>query len=134
MLKVIKIDSLSDVKNEVLHERTKRAQGGRSQEFIAMVNGVESGLLSYENWSDQSIGFVYEIFVLPGLRRQGIGRALLSYAENLAIQLGCTYIRLKPYALDHDTDQELLASWYVGSGYAQKANDKEVMEKNLATA
>lgn len=73
ILEVIKIHALCDVKNEVLYERAERARGGRSQEFVALINGAESALLSYEDWSDQSVGFIHEIFVLPGFKKQGIG-------------------------------------------------------------
>ena len=133
MLQVIKINVLSEVKNEVLHDRAKRARNARTQEFIAVTNGTEHGLLSYEDWSDKSLGFIYEIFVLPSYRKQGIGAALLSYAEDLAIQLKCMYIQLKPYSLDQDTDQGLLISWYVEKGYIRKSDDKELMEKKLGT-
>jgi len=129
---VNRIHALEEVKNEILRERAERAQGGRSQEFVAVIDQVESGLLSYEDWSDQSSGFIYEIFVLPSFREQGIGAKLLLYAENLAIQLGCTRVRLRAHALDHDTDQEWLVSWYAGKGYIQ-SDGTEVMEKNLAT-
>jgi GNAT superfamily N-acetyltransferase len=132
VLKVVKIHAANEVANEVLSARAKRASGGRSIEFIAVVNGVESGLLSYEDWSDQKVGFIYEIFVLPDFRGQGVGAALLSYAEDLAAQLGCTKTRLNARAFDGEIGQEILVSWYTRKGYSQASAGTELMEKSLA--
>ncbi len=126
------VHSFNDLKNEVLRERAKRAHGGRSQEFVVVIDREEAGLLSFEDWSDQSLGFIYEIFVLPKFRQQGIGASLLLYAEDHALQLRCTSVRLKPYALDQETDQDRLVTWYARKGYIQKSDKPEVMEKDLA--
>lgn len=123
--------ALGDLKSATLRERAERGHCSRSREFLASVNGEEAGLLSYEDWSDGRAGFIYEIFVLPSFRRQGIGQSLLSYAERYAIQLGCKLVRLKPYALDQEPDQSRLIAWYTRAGYLQTANDQEHMEKLL---
>jgi GNAT superfamily N-acetyltransferase len=128
---IVKTHAPNETRDEVLGNRAKRASSGRSTEFVAVVNGVESGLLSYEDWSRDKVGFIYEIFVLPDFRAQGIGTALLLYAEDLAIHLGCTKIRLNARALDDQTNQEGLVLWYVGKGYIQKSDSAEQMEKNL---
>jgi GNAT superfamily N-acetyltransferase len=133
MRKVIKIDSVDTLKSPVLFERAKRAHGGRSQEFVILENGHEAGLLSYEDWSHQAVGFIYEIFVLPEFRQQSIGALLLSYAENHALQLRCTHIRLKPYPLDQETDPDRLVAWYKKNSYFQKSDEPEIMEKALPT-
>lgn len=129
---IVRINALNEVMNEALRERARRAAGGRSTEFISLVDGVECGLLSYEDWSDQKVGFIYEIFILPDFRRLGIGTTLLSYAEDLAVQLGCTKTRLKACAFDGETKQEVLVSWYTSKGYVQEAVGTEQMEKSLA--
>lgn len=128
---IIKIDILESMDNLYLRDRAERASGGRSKEFVAIIDGREAGLLSYEDWSDQSLGFIYEIYVLPEYRAQGIGRGLLSYAEKLAKKLHCTSIRLEPYPLDRTQDSEWLVSWYARHGYVQKTDDLAKMEKNL---
>ncbi|EIU7089663.1 GNAT family N-acetyltransferase [Pseudomonas aeruginosa] len=133
MYKVLKIDSIDALKSPVLYERAKRAHGGRSQEFVMIASGHEAGLLSYEDWRQQSDGFIYEIFVLPEFRQQGIGAMLLSYAENYALQLRCARIRLKPYPLDQETDPERLVAWYTKNGYFQIPDEPEILEKSLAT-
>lgn len=133
MYKVQKIDSIGALESPVLCERANRAHGGRSQEFVIMANGREAGLLSYEDWSHQSVGFIYEIFVLPEFRQQGIGTTLLSYAENHALQLCCARVRLKPYPLDQDTDPERLVAWYTKNDYFPIPDNPEILEKPLTT-
>jgi len=129
----INIELVNTLQNLILRNRAERANGGRSQEFVALVNGVEAALLSYEDWSEQSVGFIYEIFVLQEFRKQGIGASLLSYAEELARKLHCTCIQLEPYALGQEVDLERLVAWYTKNGYFQKPNDPEKMEKDLTT-
>ncbi|WP_374562511.1 GNAT family N-acetyltransferase [Ideonella sp.] len=122
---------ISDLHSETLRGRAERAHCGWSIEFLASVQGEEAGLLSYEDRSDHESAFIYEIFVLPSLRGQGIGGALLSHAERHAVQLGYQVVRLKPYALDQETDQCRLIAWYTKLGYRQTASDPEHMEKRL---
>jgi GNAT superfamily N-acetyltransferase len=131
--KVLKIDPFKDLKSPILCMRTKRARGSNSQEFVVLEDGEEAGLLSYQDWSNQSVGFIYEIFILPEFRQQGIGALLLSHAENQALQLRHVYIRLKPYALDHETDRERLVAWYTKNGFFPKLDEPEIMEKDLTS-
>lgn len=131
MPEVIKIHTSDDVKNETLRERAIRAKCRRSLDFIVIGSGTEIALLSYEDWSEQSVGFIYEIFVLPPYRQKGLGSFLLLYAEDLAVKLGHTTIRLKPHALDEDIDQERLVTWYAKKGYLRDAVETEIMEKSL---
>lgn len=128
---VVTVHALNEVTSETLRYRAQRASSGRSTEFIAVVNDVECGLISYEDWSDQGAGFIYEIYVLPDFRKQGIGTALLLHAEGLAVRLGCTKISLDARALDEETNQEILLSWYRDQGYAQGFDGAERMEKYL---
>ncbi|MFW2161514.1 GNAT family N-acetyltransferase [Acinetobacter beijerinckii] len=52
-------------------------KGGGSQTFIMRIDGEEAAFLSYEDWSEKYIGFIYEIYVLPEYRYQGIEELLL---------------------------------------------------------
>ena len=97
MLKIQKVVSPSDLQSEILRERAQRGHCAKSEEFVAFVGTEEVGFLSYENWTATKLGFIYEIFVLPPFRGQGIGSSLLSSAEDHALKLGCKSIRLKPY-------------------------------------
>ena len=113
----------------MIRDRAERAGCGRSQEYVAFFEGAEAAFLSFEDWSDKSIGFIYEIFVFPVFRKQGIGTELLSYAESLAMSLGCSVIELKPYAFDRSVSSELLVSWYRKKGYDFMTGDTGKMEK-----
>lgn len=132
LLKINKINSLSEVKDSTIQYRAKRAKSGWSQEYVARVEEAEAAFLSFEYGSDKSSGFIYEIFVLPDFRKQGIGTELLSYAESLAIDLNCSVVRLEPYALDELVNLEFLVSWYRKKGYEYMTNDTEKMEKTLS--
>jgi ribosomal protein S18 acetylase RimI-like enzyme len=131
MLKISNVLDIGAIQNTTLRRRAEKAHCAKSQEFLASVNGEEAGLLSYEHWSAQESGFIYELFVLPAFRRQGIGNSLLLYAESLAMELGSQFIRLKPYSLEPEQDQEQLVAWYAKSGYRQMLGDLEHMEKSL---
>lgn len=97
--------------------------------FVARLDECEVGFLCYDDWSDQSIGFIYVVFVLPEHRGQGIGRSLLSYAEKLAVSLRCAKIRLEPHAFDRTVVSSFLHSWYAKHGYVPTPDDPTKVEK-----
>lgn len=129
MREILRVHSSGSLKDEVLRNRAKQAHNPRSQEFVMVIDGEEAGLMSYEDWSHQSVGFIYEIFVLPKFRRQGIGASLLSYGEELAVRLGCTHIRLQVRAFDKTIEPEKLFSWYENTGYVEESGGSEYMSK-----
>jgi GNAT superfamily N-acetyltransferase len=131
MLTISKVLQLTDLRSATLRERAERGHCPRSREFLASQDGEEAGLLSFETWGNNALGFIYEIFVLHSFRRQGIGKFLLSHAESYALQLGCKSIRLKPYALDLEFEQSRLTAWYAKEGYRQIPGDQEHMVKVL---
>lgn len=131
MINITKIDTLECVENPILRQLAEKAKSGRSQEFLVKIDECEAGFLSYEDWSDHAFGFIYEIFILPEHRGQGIGRDLLSYSEDLAKCLRCTLIQLEPHAFDHTVDSDWLISWYARTGYVPKADGSTRMEKIL---
>lgn len=128
---IYNITDIADLRDTTLRDRATRAHGPRSEEFVALVRAEEAGLLSYEDWSDRGSAFVYEIFVLPNYRRQGLGAAMLLHAERYAVQLNCENIRLKPHALDREPTDAQLRAWYKNLGYSEMADDPELMEKRL---
>lgn len=131
-MQFVKIQTPSQVNNEVLRERIERARGSRSIEYVLLIDGVESAFISFENWSDQSFGFIYEIFVLPIFRGQGLGSKLLSHAEELAKEFGCTRVELEANPFDRTISKEQLISWYTRNGYLRKIEDPERLEKVIS--
>lgn len=132
MLGIIEVQTSALVSNRTLRDLAERAEGGRSRRFIAKFKEHEVGFLCYDDWADQSNGFVYEIYVLPAYRQIGIGNSLLSYAEDLARSLGCTSIRLEPHAFDRTVTLDLLLSWYANKGYVPMTGDATKLEKALS--
>lgn len=134
MYEVFSVNCTNELIDGVLRERAIRANSGRSKEFVALINGEEAGFLSYEDWQDQLQGFIYEVFVLPEFRKQGIATLLIQHAEDHAIHLNCKSIRLKPRALGQEPDTSQLIMWYQSVGYFQSRDEPEVWEKFFAVA
>ena len=123
--------SPEEIQDPLLRSRAQRGHGGRSLEFVAVDQGVEMGMLSYEDRSDTALAFVYEIFVLPQFRKRGVAAMLLSYAEAFAVRQQCQVVRLEPRPLDEAPDLSQLESWYMRAGYLRSAEYPELMEKPL---
>jgi GNAT superfamily N-acetyltransferase len=133
LLAIIEITISTFVTNSMLRGLAEGAKNGRSRMFIAKISECDVGFLCYDNWSDKSLGFIYELFVLPEYRGRGIGSKLLSYSEELAKSLHCESIRLEPRPFDRTIDSSWLISWYIGKGYMSIPNDPAKMEKLLVT-
>lgn len=134
MLAFSKLPYPSSLRSQTLRDRIDRGHASRSIEFLATVDSEEAGFLSYEDRSDERLGFIYEIFVLPSFRNRGVGIYLLSQAEQFATQLNCNVARLKSYALDHETDPDRLTAWYTKAGYLPIADDPEHLQKQLGAS
>ena len=74
---------------------------------------------------------LYEIFVKRDMRRKGIGTAVLSGIETMAMREGFRKMRLRPSPLDRETSQWELVSWYLREGYDWELNSSGNMEKQL---
>lgn len=131
MLSITEIIDLSNISSPILSELADRSNTARSRKYIANLNKCEVGFLCYDDWSEQSLGFIYEIFILPKYRAQGIGDRLMIFAEELAKNLNCTSIRLEPHAFDHSIDPRWLNLWYLKKGYFYMPGDPKIMEKQL---
>lgn len=82
-------------------ERAKRRVnailGNYMAEGIAAIDGerIVGGLLGYvDPYADEDFFFVSEIFVIPEMKKQGIGKALLNYLERLLLEKGIHTIQL----------------------------------------
>lgn len=127
------ISASEELLNPCLRERYDQGRNPRTQTFVILREGVEVGLLIYENWGPPE-GFIYEIFVLSEARRCGVGAWVLAEAERLAIELGCTSIKLTARSLDRDqyTDETLIR-WYEAKGYVRCDPGSSDLSKSLST-
>lgn len=119
------------ISSSILRKLAGRAKNGRSRNYIAKIDECEAGFLCYDDWSDQRSGFIYEIFVFPEYRGQGVGQSLVLYSEELAKSLSCKLIRLEPRAFDYTVNFNWLVSWCQRQGYSPMPNDPNKMEKVL---
>lgn len=67
---------------------------------------------------------IYDVATHPGLRGQGIGRALLAHAEKQARAAGCSWMTLEAEEADPD-----LVAWYRHHGYAAVGRLKDFYHK-----
>ncbi|HEI7943910.1 TPA: GNAT family N-acetyltransferase [Morganella morganii] len=125
----IKNIKLENIKNNTLKQLAINSRCGRSTEYIAFFNNIESAFLSYEDWSDKSECFIYEIFVLPEYRMNGIGKTLIYFSEKKAKELGCHKVILRPDPFDKSISKEFLFSWYEKLGYNKTNINSDTMLK-----
>ncbi len=111
MLTICEIAIHSSLREDRLRERAASTHHLQSRQFLGLLDNEEAGYLSFEYRSQIAIAVVYDILVLPGFRRRGVGSALLMHAEHLATNLACNCIRLTPKAFDRTVDQEWLKNW-----------------------
>lgn len=131
MINAVEIDDLSAVHEGSLLDRVSRGSSDRTREFLIRRDDLVVGLLIYER-DASPYDFIYEIFVLDGFRRQGIGTWILSYAEQIATSLDMDGIRLKARSLYQDELNDAdLTSWYKKKGYVQSALGDEFLEKRF---
>jgi GNAT superfamily N-acetyltransferase len=131
LIQINQVNDLDTIKSNLLRERAERSKTGRTLEFLAMSGESEAAFLSFEDWSDKSLGFIYEIFVLPEFRNEHLGSALLARAEEVAINLGCSRLELDVHAFDRTIDKASLYSWYSDKGYVRISNKSERMAKSI---
>jgi ribosomal protein S18 acetylase RimI-like enzyme len=76
--------------------------------------GVAVCIEGFSTFACQSLLNLHDIAVLPRARRQGVGRALLHAAENLARELGCCKLTLEVLSNNHPA-----RALYQSAGFAQ---------------
>lgn len=130
----VKVEETLAVNHPFLRERIEKGKRPGTREFVALIDGVEAGLLIFEHFPNNSLGFVYEIYVLEKFRAIGVGNQLLSRAETVALDSACKTLRLTARSLDREfINDENLRSWYGRKGFIRDASDPDGMQKNLAS-
>lgn len=131
----VEVKRTYSVNHPLLRERVAKGKRPGTSEFVALRNGVETGLLIFEHFPNHSLGLVYEIYVLAQFRATGVGNLLFSHAETVALNSECKTLRLFARSLDQEfINDENLMSWYSRKGFSRDANDPDWMQKNLGSA
>lgn len=127
----IRVVNYQEVTSAKLRSRFESGRSSRTREYVAFYGDKELAALILENWQEKSLGFIYEILVLPKYRNQGLGSLMLEFAETKALELGCARIELDSHPLDDATEREWLMSWYENRGYIKETKTSERMYKKL---
>ena len=110
-----------DIGTDELRARVDREWRDRwSHCLVALVDGMEAGVVLFDFYQETSDGSIQQVFVLSPFRRRGIASALIKYAEIELNRLGAVRIWLEPYALTRETgqpDATILRRWYSGLGF-----------------
>ncbi|WP_277960746.1 GNAT family N-acetyltransferase [Pseudomonas sp. RIT-To-2] len=132
MLTTSEISASEDLRDFCLRDRCKQGYSPKAKNFAVLRDGVEVGLLIYEDWKEPQ-GYIYEIFVLPAFRGEGVGAWMLKQAERLARELGCTSVKLEPSSLDREQyTNDALIKWYERKGYVQCDLERSKWIKSLS--
>ena len=126
-----KIFNHNNIQCEVIQDLAMRAESKISQEYIVIIDEKEVGFLSFEYWPNRELGFIYEIFVSPSHRNNGIGKLIIEFSEHLAKENNCKKIQLNVHPLDRTKDVDYLLNWYKKHGYASFDNNPLALEKPL---
>lgn len=132
MFEITEFTQPTELGNDFIRVRAILARVDRSRQFLARLNEREAGYLSYDDRSNIKTGVIYELFVLPEFRQQGVGSRLVSFAEDLALSLKCSRMRLSPTPFDQSVSQAQLNSWYMKRGYRLACDGSHEFEKNLS--
>ncbi len=132
VLTTSEIFASEELRDLCLRERYLRGHSPKTQTLVVLQDGVEVGLLIYENWGLPQ-GFIYEIFVLREARGGGVGAWILAQAERIASGLGCTSVKLTARSLDREQySDEALITWYERKGYVRRDPDSSDLTKSLS--
>lgn len=131
-MRIDSIQQAQEIINSVLRARAAQGRRPGTAEFVAFLNDQEAGLLVFERFPSNSIGVVYEIYVLEQFRGKGVGQQLLDHSEALAREDGYLHLRLMPRSLDHEfISDQALASWYGKNGFKPDSDSSMWMQKIL---
>lgn len=133
-MKSIEIQEVQLVSDAYLRERWEEGKRPGTREFVALIDGEEAGLLIFEHFANNALGFVYEINVIPKFRARGVGNLLLLRAESEALGSACNTLRLFVRSLDQEfINDESLMSWYGRKGFDRDTSDPNCMQKTLVS-
>lgn len=126
------IDSGVRVKSDSLRARAeKSSKSAYTHHYLVYDEDSEVAFLSLDIRPNVDYLVLYEIFVKPELRHQGIGSRLLLETEKLAKNLGLWRIILNPEPFERNFSREALVNWYRKKGYVTAEQCPIELEKHL---
>jgi GNAT superfamily N-acetyltransferase len=128
-IQIVVVADSRTIVNDALRDRAVCSSRGRyTKHYVVYDQGCEVAFLSVDPRPDLNLLVIYEIFVVPEIRRRGIGTRVLLAAENLARGTGFPKVRLVPKALgyspgdERDRETANLIEWYERHGYRATAD------------
>jgi GNAT superfamily N-acetyltransferase len=128
-VQIVEVADLRTVVNDALRDRAVcSSRGHYTKHYVVYDQGSEVAFLSVDPRPDLNLLLIYEIFVVPEIRRHGIGTGVLLAAESLVRDTGFPRVRLIPKALgyppgdERDRETAELIEWYERHGYRATAD------------
>jgi GNAT superfamily N-acetyltransferase len=98
---------------------------GRKQ-YRVQIDQQDAAYLSFDTFWDGQLN-LYEIFVAESYRGQGIGSKCISFAVDLAKELGKPRVTVRPTPLSGQSKDNLIA-WYVRRDFVPTKDESELLE------
>ena len=103
------------------------AKSKYTRQYVALEDGSERAFVALD--LEPSRAVLYELWVPTAQRGHGVGTAVLTAVEGLALRAGCTTVVVRPKPLDSGIDPERLARFYRTHGYEPLDADPGLMSK-----
>lgn len=131
-LKDLKIDITAGELENICADIIRQAGVGLQFLDLLIQNGVPKGFIIYQidspksDWCEkEGYGFIREVYVEPEIRKQGLGRSLVSHAEEKLYELMVPHI----YLTSDESGDFWQAMGYCESGEASTINNDPIFIK-----
>ncbi len=99
--------------------------------YIVLNADEEIAFVALDTYAGEDFVFLYEIFVVEGMRRRGLGTELMKEIEELVWSKGYSRLRLMPTQISGNISKDDLEGWYTRLGYTSETTRPNVFEKLL---
>jgi GNAT superfamily N-acetyltransferase len=125
VITLIQANGFSDFEVPGLKKRAQESTlSPKTKHYKAMAHSKEVAFVSLDRWPELGEMAVYEIYVPPSARRQGIATAVLNETERISACEGFSTVSLFASPLDHGITEDALCDWYSRRGYVRDSNDR----------
>ena len=134
-LHIREIYSPQEIANTVLRERRDAvALSDLTRCYVTIGDkGNEASFVAIDRWGKLGILVLYELYVAPEFRRQGVGSTTLQIVEQIASEEGFLAIRVRPHPMEQTMSPQDLKAWYRSRGYVEIAGVHGEHEKRFGT-